>query len=97
MPVTLYFRRRGFHTDPGDRRKINWFMEGRLTNLSEIPMNIEVRAESLGTLSTSQIQIDVAPHTERDFGVDDGLEMHPGDKVTLMSAPYSDMVVGGIH
>ncbi len=97
MPVTLYFRRRGFHTDPADRRKINWFMEGRLTNLSEIPMNIEVRAESLGTLSTSQIQIDVAPHTERDFGVDDGLEMHPGDKVTLMSAPYSDMVVGGIH
>jgi hypothetical protein len=97
MPVTLYFRRRGFHSDPNDRRKINWYMEGRLTNLSDIPMNIEVRAESASGFGASQIQIDVEPHNERDFGVDDGLEMHPGDKVILMSAPYSDLVVGGVH
>lgn len=97
MPVTLHFRRRGFHADPGDRTKINWYMQGRVTNLSDTPMNIEVKVESAAALSASQIQIDVGAHAEREFGVDDGLEMHPGDKVTLLSAPYSDLVVGGVH
>jgi hypothetical protein len=97
MPVTVLFHRRAFHNDPNDRRKLNWFMEGRVTNQSDLAMNIEVRVENPAALSASQIQIDVDPHSEKSFGIDDGLEMHPGDKVTLLSAPYPDLVVAGVH
>jgi hypothetical protein len=97
LPVAVYFHRRGVHNDPTDRRKIDWLLEGRLTNLSDQALRVEVRVEASNALRASLIQIGVDPHGQRDFGVDDGLQMHPGDKITLASSAYSDLVVAGAH
>jgi hypothetical protein len=97
MPVAVYFHRRGVHNDPTDRRKIDWLLEGRLTNLSDQALRVEVRVEASNALRASLIQIGVDPHGQRDFGADDGLQMHPGDKITLVSSAYSDLVVAGAH
>jgi hypothetical protein len=97
MPVTVYFHRRGVHDDPSDRRKVDWLMEGRLTNLSDQPLGVEVRVESANAQGASLAQIGVDPHGQRDFGADDGLRIHAGDKVTLVSAPYEDVIAAGAN
>jgi hypothetical protein len=97
MPVTVYFHRRGVHDDPTDRRKVDWLMEGRLTNLSDQALYVEVRVDTANAQGASLVQIGVDPHGQRDFGADDGLRMHPGDKITLVSPPYSNLVVASAH
>jgi hypothetical protein len=44
------------------------------------------------TRESAKVQLDVAPYTAKPFGVDDGLDMQSGDRITLQSTPYRDRV-----
>jgi hypothetical protein len=83
MPVQLAFRR---------REKLNKF-EGRITNSSSDPLQLEVLVLSASTHYTTQAQVNVGAYVQSSFGIDDGLDMQSGDQVTLRGYPYHDSVM----
>lgn len=82
LPVQLVFRR---------RERLNKF-EGRITNTSSDPLQLEVLVLSASTHYTTQAQVNVGASVQSSFGLDDGLDMQSGDQVTLRSAPFHDSV-----
>jgi len=80
MPVELHFRKRP------DLGKI----QGSVVNNSDAELVIEAVVFSPDTQETAKFQIAVAPYSGKPFGLDDGLDMHSGDRITLKSSPYRD-------
>jgi hypothetical protein len=83
MPVQIIFRR---------RERLNKF-EGRITNTSGDPLQVEVLVLSASTHYTTQAGVNVGGYLQSSFGIDDGLDMQSGDQVTLRSYPYHDSVI----
>jgi hypothetical protein len=83
MPVQIVFRR---------RERLNKF-EGRITNTSGDPLQVEVLVLSASTHYTTQAAVNVGGYLQSSFGIDDGLDMQSGDQVTLRSYPYHDSVM----
>ena len=82
MPIELHFRRRP------DLNKV----QGSLLNKSENELTVDALIFDPRTNQTSKVQLELAPYKARPFGLDDGLDMLPGDEITLQSAPYRDKV-----
>jgi hypothetical protein len=80
MPVELHFRQRL------DQGKI----QGSVLNNSGTDLVIEAVILSASTKETGKFQIVVPPYGAIPFGLDDGLDMHSGDQITLRSPPYRD-------
>jgi hypothetical protein len=83
MPVQLVFRR---------RERLNKF-EGRITNTSSDPLQLQVLVLSGSTHYTTQAQVNVGAYVQSSFGLDDGLDLQSGDQVTLRGYPYHDSVM----
>jgi hypothetical protein len=82
MPIELHFRRRP------DLNKV----QGSLLNNSESELTVDALIFDPRTKQTSKIQLELAPYKAQPFGLDDGLDMLPGDEITLQSSPYRDKV-----
>jgi len=81
MPVTF---------DIWNRRHKNK-IEASLMNISDDSLLVQVHIVNQSTKQSSQLAFDLAPHAEKKFGTDDGLEMNSGDQITLQSPPYRDL------
>jgi hypothetical protein len=92
LPVQLFFHRRMVHDDPRHRGRPSFVMDGRIYNDSSEPLSVEVLVSTPRSQTAGQIMLAVAPHSLRDFGADDGLEMHTQDVITLKSPPFGDLV-----
>ncbi|MGA2188626.1 MAG: hypothetical protein ABSH33_08850 [Steroidobacteraceae bacterium] len=80
MPVELHFRQR---LDQGK-------VQGSVLNNSGTDLVIEAVVVSASTKETAKFQLVVPPYGAIPFGLDDGLDMHSGDQITLRSPPYRD-------
>jgi hypothetical protein len=81
------------HNDPENPRKQSFVMQARLINVSSEPLSVRVWVKHPASLSASQTQIDLEPSGLREFGYDDGLEMHPDDEITVTSPSFRDLVM----
>jgi len=82
LPVEMHFRNRA------DQGKI----QGSILNNSGDELVIDAIVFSPSTKETGKFQLTVAPYSGKSFGLDDGLDMRPGDQITLKSSPYRDKV-----
>jgi len=82
MPVEINFHRRA-RLDK---------IAGRLMNSSSDSLAITVKIQSPGTQRISQLLLDLAPNRLTEIGMDDGLDLHSGDQVTLQSPAYPNKV-----
>lgn len=90
LPVELSFRRRPTGTDGEHFGRISWHVTGRIHNLSDEALTVDVTVEGEQGPSSTQVSLD--PDGDAEFGSNDGVEIHPNDRVTLHSAPYGDAV-----
>jgi hypothetical protein len=90
LPVELAFRRRPVAADGEHFNRFNWHLTGRIHNLSHEPLTVDVSVE--GEEGPSYAQVFVDSDSDAEFGSNDGLEIHPNDRITLHSPPYSDVV-----
>ena len=82
LPISLQFRHR---PDLGR-------IQGSVMNNSGSELVIDATIYDPNTRESAKVQLDVAPYTAKPFGVDDGLDMQSGDRITLQSTPYRDRV-----
>lgn len=82
LPVELHFRKRA------DQGKI----QGSVVNNSATELVIDADVFSPSAQETAKFQLTVAPYSGKPFGLDDGLDLHSGDQLTLKSSPYRDKV-----
>ena len=66
-------------------------VEASLMNISEDSLLVQVHIVNQSTKQSSQLAFDLAPHAQKNFSTDDGLEMNSGDQITLQSPPYRDL------
>jgi hypothetical protein len=66
-------------------------IQASLMNTSEDSLLVQVRIVNHSTKQSSQLAFDLAPHAQKNFSTDDGLEMNSGDQITLQSPPYQDL------
>jgi len=90
LPVELSFRRRPVGNEGEHAGRVAWNLTGRIHNLSEEALEVDVSVEGEQGPSYARVLID--PDSDAEFGSNDGLEIHPNDRITLHSAPYSDVV-----
>jgi hypothetical protein len=83
LPIEIHFRKRP------DRGRI----QGSVANRSESEMIIDAIVFDPNTKGTSSVQLIVGPYSAKPFGLDDGLDIQPGDRITLRSAPFRDKAV----
>jgi hypothetical protein len=90
LPVELSFRRRPVRNEEEHGGRFAWQLTGRIHNLSSEALAVDVSVDGDAGPTYAQVMID--PEGDADFGSNDGLEIHPNDRITLHSAPYSDVV-----
>jgi hypothetical protein len=91
LPVQLSLMKRRGPDDapvPGDQ---NFIYVARIHNQSTEPLSLQVRIASAGR-PDGAARFDVDAGTLKVFGVDDGLDIHPDDTVTLSAARYKPLV-----
>jgi hypothetical protein len=81
MPVALSI---------GHNRRHNT-TEASMVSLSESPVSIQVSIVNSGTHSSSNLRIELAPHSQQYVGTTEGVELNPGDQVTLKNPSYQDL------
>ena len=81
LPVEVHFRRRA------DLQLV----QGSVVNHSSSELAIDALIFDPGSNRRSKVLLDVPPYSARTFGVDDGLDLQAGNRVTLQSAPYRDL------
>ncbi len=80
LPVTVNVR---------NRRALDK-VDALIANTSDFTLSITVEALTPSTQETSRIVVTLPPSGNQRVGVDDGLQLHPGDQLTLSSYPYRD-------
>jgi hypothetical protein len=90
LPIELSFRRRPAGNEGEHFGRISWHLTGRLHNLSDEALAVDISVE--GEQGPSYAQVSLDPDGDAEFGSNDGVEIHPNDRVTLHSAPYADVV-----
>jgi hypothetical protein len=65
---------------------------GRMFNSSAGSMTVAVSIEEASTSAVHQTQVKIPANSWVSFGGDGSLELEPGNRVTLQSAPYPDLV-----
>jgi hypothetical protein len=90
LPIELSFRRRPVASHPESFDRSDWQVSGRLRNLSDEAMAIDISVE--GEQGTSFARVMIDPSGDAEFGPKDGLEIHPNDRIRLHSSPYADLV-----
>lgn len=90
LPVELSFRRRPAPNEGEHFGRMAWHVTGRMHNLSDEALAVDISVEGDQGPSYSRVSLD--PDGDAEFGFNDGLEIHPNDRVTLHSAPYGDVV-----
>jgi hypothetical protein len=68
-------------------------IEGNISNITDRPMSITMRAVSASTQATSEIRFELAPGEKKSYSTEDGLYMQTNDQLTIQSPPYQDRVV----
>ncbi|MGO9331098.1 MAG: hypothetical protein ACLQJ0_23720, partial [Steroidobacteraceae bacterium] len=68
-------------------------IDGNITNITDKPMSITMRAVNAITQAASEIHFELAPGEKRPYSTEDGLYMQPNDELTIQSPPYQDRVV----
>jgi hypothetical protein len=90
LPVELSFRRRPVGNDEERPGRTGWQLTGRIHNLSNDALAVDISVESEQGPSYAQVLIE--PDGDSEFGANEGVEIHPNDRITLHSAPYADIV-----
>jgi hypothetical protein len=83
LPVELHFRNRP------DKGKI----QGSVFNRSDDELVIDASILRSGAEETATVQLSIAAHRAKPFGLSDELDLRSGDQITLRSAPYRDKVI----
>jgi hypothetical protein len=83
LPVELHFRNRP------DKGKI----QGSVFNHSDDELVIDASILSPRAGETATVQLSIAAHRAKPFGLTDELDLQSGDQITLRSAPYRDKVI----
>jgi hypothetical protein len=65
--------------------------EASMVSLSESPVSIQVSIVNRGSQRSSNLRFDLAPHSQQYFGTVEGVELNPGDQVTLKNSSYQDL------
>jgi hypothetical protein len=65
--------------------------EASMVSLSESPVSIQVSIVNPSTHSSSNLRIELAPHSQQYVGTAEGVELNPGDQVTLKNPSYQDL------
>jgi hypothetical protein len=65
--------------------------EASMVSLSEGPVALQVSIVNPGTQRSSNLQFELAPHSQQYFGTAEGVELNPGDQVTLKNPSYQDL------
>jgi hypothetical protein len=65
--------------------------EASMVSLSESPVSIQVSIVNSSTHSSSNLRIELAPHSQQYVGTAEGVELNPGDQVTLQNPSYQDL------
>ncbi len=73
-------------------RRLNT-IEAIVSNLSDVALSIQVNIVNPGTHNSSNTQVDLAPHGQKFFGLKEGVELSPGDQVTLQSPSNQDLTL----
>jgi hypothetical protein len=66
--------------------------EASMVSLSESPVSIQVSIVNSSTHSSSNLRIELAPHSQQYVGTAEGVELNPGDQVTLQNPSYQDLM-----
>jgi hypothetical protein len=65
--------------------------EASMVSLSESPVSIQVSIVNPSTQRASNLRIELAPHSQQYVGTTEGVELNPGDQVTLKNPSYQDL------
>jgi hypothetical protein len=65
--------------------------EASMVSLSESPVSIQVSIVNPSTHRSSNLRIELAPHSQQYIGTAEGVELNPGDQVTLQNPSYQDL------
>jgi len=90
LPIELSFRRRPVGNEGESAGRSGWELTGRIHNLSNDPLAVDVSVD--GEQGSVSAQVFIEPDSDAEFGAKEGLVIHPNDRITLHSAPYSDIV-----
>jgi hypothetical protein len=93
MPVSVSFLQYNRRSDEDDPDKTTSTFVGRIWNRSAAPIMVDVVRASATGQSTAQAHLTVDARRVSAFGQNDGVELHPGDTVTLRSDRFADLVV----
>jgi len=74
------------------RRKFKRY-DAYLRNLSDDDRSVDLEIVNPATQRVSQVSRNVPSHGQVVFGVDDGVDLESGDRVTLRAAPDRDVVL----
>jgi hypothetical protein len=65
--------------------------EASMVSLSESPVSIQISIVNPSTQHSSNLQIELAPHSQQYVGTTEGVELNSGDEVTLKNPSYQDL------
>jgi hypothetical protein len=65
--------------------------EASMVSLLESPVSIQVSIVNPSTHSSSNLRIELAPHSQQYVGTAEGVELNPGDQVTLKNPSYQEL------
>jgi hypothetical protein len=67
--------------------------EGAVTNLSDEPLEVTALIVSHASGQTARLEFDIPAGMPQHIGIDDGVDLQPGDEITLHNPGYSDRVI----
>jgi hypothetical protein len=65
-------------------------VEALMSSVSDVPLSIHVSVMNSNGESTAQLTIDLEPWALTAIGTNEGVQLNPGDQVTLQSPPYQE-------
>ena len=66
--------------------------EASMVSLSDGPVSLQVSIANSSTHRSSNLRFELAPHSQQYFGTAEGVELNPGDQVTLQNPSYQDLM-----
>lgn len=65
-------------------------IEGNLKNRSEKPLSLTIVSRNRQGEETGQTMVMLAPFEMKNFGADEGMELHSGDHILIQSQGFED-------